>query len=65
MFHLCMESHEVQKIKYLKINKNTEFGFHRLAINGLNDKSDQPITIDNITSFVMERFIIIVNCTNI
>ena len=35
--------------KYLKINNNTEFGFHRLAINGLNDKSDQPITIDGIT----------------
>ena len=35
--------------KYLKLNKNTEFGFHRLAINGLNDKSDQPIIIDGIT----------------
>ena len=35
--------------KYLKINNNTEFGFHRLAINGLNDESDQPITIDGIT----------------
>ena len=35
--------------KYLKINDNTAFGFHRLAINGLNDESDQPITIDGIT----------------
>ena len=25
------------------------FGFHRLAINGLNKKSNQPITIGNIT----------------
>ena len=25
------------------------FGFHRLAINGLNKKSNQPITIDNVT----------------
>ena len=24
-------------------------GFHRLAINGLNDESNQPITIDNVT----------------
>ena len=35
--------------KYLKLDENTEFGFHRLAINGLNDKSDQPIIIDGIT----------------
>ena len=25
-----------------------KFGFHRLAINGLNDKSNQPLIIDNI-----------------
>jgi asparagine synthase (glutamine-hydrolysing) len=25
------------------------FGFHRLAINGLNEKSNQPLIIDNIT----------------
>ena len=35
--------------KYIQLNNNTEFGFHRLAINGLNEKSDQPITIDGIT----------------
>jgi asparagine synthase (glutamine-hydrolysing) len=28
---------------------NTLFGFHRLAINGLNPKSNQPITINNNT----------------
>jgi len=26
-----------------------EFGFHRLAINGLDDKSNQPITINNVS----------------
>jgi len=26
-----------------------KLGFHRLAINGLNDESNQPITIDNVT----------------
>ncbi len=28
---------------------NVIFGFHRLAINGLNDISNQPITINNVT----------------
>jgi len=28
---------------------NLSLGFHRLAINGLNDKSNQPITIGNVT----------------
>lgn len=32
-----------------KESMNTLFGFHRLAINGLNQESNQPITIDNIT----------------
>ena len=27
---------------------NSIFGFHRLAINGLNDISNQPIIVDNI-----------------
>ena len=27
----------------------TDFGFHRLAINGLNKESNQPIEIDNLT----------------
>lgn len=27
----------------------TALGFHRLAINGLDDKSNQPMTIDNVT----------------
>jgi len=31
------------------IGKNTIFGFHRLAINGLNSNSNQPIIKDNIT----------------
>ncbi len=32
-----------------KQSMNTLFGFHRLAINGLNQESNQPITIGNIT----------------
>jgi asparagine synthase (glutamine-hydrolysing) len=32
-----------------KINILCEFGFHRLAINGLNEESNQPITIDDVT----------------
>jgi asparagine synthase (glutamine-hydrolysing) len=28
---------------------NLTLGFHRLAINGINDKSNQPITIGNVT----------------
>jgi asparagine synthase (glutamine-hydrolysing) len=32
-----------------KINILCEFGFHRLAINGLNDISNQPITINDVT----------------
>ena len=27
---------------------NADYGFHRLAINGLNDNSNQPICLDNI-----------------
>ena len=34
--------------KYTFINSQTEFGFHRLAINGLNNASNQPIKINNI-----------------
>lgn len=34
--------------QYQKINSVTEFGFHRLAINGLNDEANQPFEIDNI-----------------
>ena len=30
------------------LNKNIIFGFHRLAINGLNIESNQPFLIDNI-----------------
>lgn len=29
------------------INNNTIFGFHRLAINGLDDESNQPLCIDD------------------
>ena len=31
-----------------KISSNVLFGFHRLAINGLNTESNQPMIIDNI-----------------
>ena len=31
-----------------KISSNVLFGFHRLAINGLNTESNQPMMIDNI-----------------
>jgi len=42
---------ETSTIKALPMFCKTEtvFGFHRLAINGLDDSSDQPITIDHIT----------------
>jgi asparagine synthase (glutamine-hydrolysing) len=32
-----------------KMNILCDFGFHRLAINGLNNISNQPITIDDVT----------------
>ena len=32
-----------------KLKNNLMFGFHRLAINGLNEQSNQPLIIDNIT----------------
>jgi asparagine synthase (glutamine-hydrolysing) len=31
------------------VSIHAKFGFHRLAINGLNDKSNQPICIDDIS----------------
>ena len=35
--------------QYLKLfDNNSIWGFHRLAINGLNDTSNQPFNIDNI-----------------
>ena len=34
--------------KLLVTTENTKFGFHRLAINGLNDKSNQPFMINDI-----------------
>jgi len=37
---------ESSKLEHIFIK--TLFGFHRLAINGLNDKSNQPFQIDNI-----------------
>uniref|UniRef100_A0A6C0B828 asparagine synthase (glutamine-hydrolyzing) n=1 Tax=viral metagenome TaxID=1070528 RepID=A0A6C0B828_9ZZZZ len=33
---------------YKNIMIKADYGFHRLAINGLNDESNQPIIIDNI-----------------
>lgn len=38
---------EFSKLKHVDIE--AIFGFHRLAINGLNSESNQPIVIDNIT----------------
>jgi asparagine synthase (glutamine-hydrolysing) len=35
--------------KLIKAGIKLQLGFHRLAINGLNDKSNQPITIGYIT----------------
>ena len=32
-----------------EIDNNLLFGFHRLAINGLNSNANQPMTIDGIT----------------
>ena len=32
-----------------KVEENITFGFHRLAINGMDKESGQPMTIDNIT----------------
>lgn len=32
----------------ISLNKNAVFGFHRLAINGLNTESNQPFCIDDI-----------------
>lgn len=34
--------------KLLSLGYEVKFGFHRLAINGLNPKSNQPIFLDNI-----------------
>lgn len=31
-----------------QVSMKAVFGFHRLAINGLNNESNQPITIDNV-----------------
>jgi asparagine synthase (glutamine-hydrolysing) len=38
---------EYSELKY--VNDKVIFGFHRLAINGLDSISNQPMTIDNIT----------------
>lgn len=35
--------------RLLKFTEKEYFGFHRLAINGLDNISNQPLTIDNIT----------------
>ena len=34
--------------QYKNVGIEVNFGFHRLAINGLNDESNQPFCIDNI-----------------
>ena len=33
--------------QFLKINESIYFGFHRLRINGLDESSNQPFTINN------------------
>lgn len=38
---------EFSKLDY-SLNKNVVFGFHRLAINGLNTESNQPFLMDDI-----------------
>lgn len=48
----CLKNGEKRGPEYhisKQIDNNTWFGFHRLAINGLNDTANQPLTIDNIT----------------
>ena len=35
--------------KYERVGDLIEMGFHRLAINGIDSKSDQPMNIDDIT----------------
>ena len=35
---------EYSKLK-LFLNSNLKLGFHRLAINGLNEKSNQPLSL--------------------
>ena len=40
---------ETTTMNYDFIDKNILLGFHRLAINGLDEISGQPMTIDNIT----------------
>lgn len=35
--------------EHKQIGDNVYFGFHRLAINGINSTSNQPLCIDNIT----------------
>ena len=32
----------------VELSNNLTFGFHRLAINGLNSQSNQPMNIDDI-----------------
>ena len=38
---------EYSSLKYVSIN--LKFGPHRLAINGINEKSNQPLLRDNVT----------------
>ena len=34
---------------FIKETNNITLGFHRLSINGINEESNQPLRMDNIT----------------
>ena len=45
--------------KLQEINNNIFFGFHRLAINGLDEISHQPIVQENLSLIFLKRIILI------
>lgn len=47
--YLCGKQRGPEMSSFLNNNNNSVFYFHRLAINGLDDESLQPISINNIT----------------
>ena len=42
------ECSSIEKLDIVTSNNPFYFGFHRLAINGLNTTSNQPLVFDNI-----------------